>query len=219
MSMDPNAPYPSPGMQAGAPQKGGGSKVMLGVGIGCGIVLLLCCGGGVAMYFVFKDAIKIESNPPAVAAAGQEITAIEVPPEFQPSVAVSVNIPIINKGGTVVVYTDAPHGGGIQLFQIAGNATADEGEQIRQQMEQNLRQQGHGSKNLVLTGEPREVNFEVRGKPASFTIQKGKSQDNKEFFEVKGTFEGKGGPAILSGQLPADQIDEEKTEAFVRSIK
>ena len=219
MSMDPNTPYQSPGMQAGAPQKGGGSKVMLGVGIGCGIVLLLCCGGGVGLYFVFKDALKIETDAPAVVAAAQEITDIDVPQQFAPTVAVKVNIPVINKGGTVVVYTDANQEGSIQLFELSGNATAAEQEQIRQQMEQNLRQQGHGSKNLVMTGESREVNFEVRGKPASFTIQKGKSQDGKEFFEVKGNFEGKGGPALLSGQLPADQIDEEQAEAFVKSIK
>jgi hypothetical protein len=46
MSMDPNATEP---FAPQTPAKSGGSKVWMFLGIGCGLMLLLCCGGGVGI--------------------------------------------------------------------------------------------------------------------------------------------------------------------------
>jgi hypothetical protein len=222
MSMDPNAPYQSPGMQAGAPQKGGGSKVMLGVGIGCGIVLLLCCGVGVAVYMTFQSAFQIETDPGKAAAIAQSITDLEAPAGFNPQMSMSIKVPFANKKVmTMSVYTGPNNKGSLIVAEFGEEMAGNNPEQMRMQMEQSMRQQqqGQGAQKLQLEGEPREVKTTIRGQESTFTIQKGKGENGEEFYQVQGSFQGKGGPAFVLGQFPADQIDEEKTEAFVRSIK
>jgi len=219
MSMDPNAPFQSPGMPGAAPQKSGGSKVLLGLGIGCGIMLLLCCGGVGAFFFLAKDMIKVEDTPAAVAAVGQEITELTPPSGFEPAVSMKITVPIINKGGTTVMYEHAAHEGLIQLTQVPADIPAEEQQAIRVQIEQTLRQQGRGVQQLALSGDRREIKTEVRGKPAVFTVQEAKSGSGETFYQVQGEFEGKNGLASITAQFPAEQIDEEQTEAFVRSIK
>ena len=224
MSMDPNAPYQAPGMPGGAPQKSGGSKVLLGLGIGCGLVLLLCCGIGGFGVYMFKSAFTIQTTPAEVAATAQGITEMTPPEGFNPEGGVIFKNPFTGEKAAAFAGFSGPGKKGVLIVaEVNQEMVGADAEQIRAQAEQSLQQQGHqqGSQaqDLQMIGEPRDVKTTIRGQEATFTIQRGKAPDGAEYYQVQGTFQGKGGPGFLMGQFPADQIDEEKTEAFVKSIK
>jgi hypothetical protein len=223
MSMDPNAPYQPPGSQSGPPQKGGGSKLMLGVGIGCGLVLLLCCGGGVAMFMIGKSAIQIETTPAQVSTVAQGVTDMDVPAGFEPKMSMAMKVPFVNKKIMTMALYAGPNEKGMIMVADFGQEMAGNGpEQMKMQIEQSMRQQqqqGQGAQNLQMEGEPKEIKITVRGQESTFKIQKGKTQNGEEFLQVEGTFPGKEGPGVLIGQLPASDFSEEDAEAFVKSIK
>ena len=225
MSMDPNAPYQAPGMSGGAPQKSGGSKVLLGLGIGCGLVLLLCCGIGGFGVYMFKSAFTIQTTPAEVAATGQSITDMQPPEGLTPVMGMSIKNPMNGQKIMTMATYGGPNQKGILIVaEFDQQMVGANPEQMRLQLEQSMQQQGQqhgnqGPQQLQMSGEPREVKTTVRDQETTFTIQKGKAPDGTEYYQVQGTFQGKGGPGFLMGQFPADQIDEEKTEAFVKSIK
>ncbi len=226
MSMDPNDPYQAPADQSGAPQKGGGSKLLMGLGIGCGLMLLLCCGGGVAVFMVGRSAFHVETVPAQVAAAAEDITDMDVPPGFEPKTAVSVKIPFTSKKVMSMAIYEGPSKKGMILVAefgegMPGNADPENMRlQIEQSMRQQQQQQNQGAKKLQMEGDAKEVTVTVRGEECTFTIQRGKAGNEQEFVQVEGTFTGKeGDPAFLLGQLPASDFSEEDAEAFVKSIK
>lgn len=230
MSMDPNAPYQSPGVPGSAPQKGGGSKVLLGLGIGCGLMLLLCCGGGIVFFYSAKDQIKqvventiqVEQDPVKVKAISDGITDMQAPEGLQPEMATTINVPFTEqKFMTVAAYAGPNRKGTLIVAEFGEQMKGADPEEMKRQMQDSMQQQqgGQGAKNLQMVGEPREVKTTVRDQEATFKIQKGKTEDGDEYYQVQGVFQGKGGPGFLMGQFPADQIDEEQTKAFVRSIK
>lgn len=224
MSMDPNAPYQSPGMQPGAPQKGGGSKVLLGLGIGCGIMLLVCCGIGGYGVYMFKNTFRIETTPAGVTAIAEGITDMDPPESFTPVMGMDMKNPMSGqKIFTMATYTGPNQKGMLVVAEFDQTMAGKNAEQMKTQLETSMQQQQQqnqqGVQHLEMVGEPREVKTTVRGQEATFKIQMGKSPDGEEFYQVQGVFQGKDGPGFLMGQFPADQIDEEQTEAFVRSIK
>ncbi len=222
MSMDPNSPYHAPSDQAGAPQKGGGSKLLLGIGIGCGLVLLLCCGGGVALFLIGKSAVQIETTPAQVSTVAQGITDMDVPAGFEPKMSMSMKVPFANKKiMTMAFYTGPNEKGMIMVADFGQEMAGNNPEQMKLQIEQSLRQQqqGEGAQNLQMEGEAKEVKISVRGQESTFTIQKGKAPNEEEFLQIEGTFLGKDGPGVLIGQFPASDFSEEDAEAFVKSIK
>lgn len=225
MSMDPNDPYQAPEDQTGAPQKGGGSKLLLGLGIGCGLMLLLCCGGGVAVFMIGKSAVQVETSPVPVATVAQGITDMDVPAGFEPKMSMSIKVPFANKKVMTMAFYTGPNENGIIMAAEFGEEMAgNDPEQMKLQIEQSMRQQqqrqGQGAKNLQMEGESKEVTVTVRGEECTFTIQRGKAQNEEEFVQIEGTFTSKeGGPAFLFGQLPASDFSEEDAEAFVKSVK
>lgn len=224
MSMDPNAPYQPPVDQTGAPQKGGGSKILLGVGIGCGLVLLLCCGGGVAIFMIGKSAMQIETTPAQVETVAKGITDMDVPAGFEPKMSMNMKVPFVNKKiMTMGIYTGPNEKGMIMIAEFGEEMAGNNPEQMKLQIENSLRQQqqqqGQGAQNLQMEGEPKEVTVTIRGQESTFTIQRGKAQNEEEFLQIEGTFTGKEGPAFVIGQLPASEYTEEDAEAFVKSIK
>jgi hypothetical protein len=226
MSMDSNDPYQAPADQSGAPQRGGGSKLLLGLGIGCGLMLLLCCGGGVAIFMIGKSAFHVDTAPAQVAAASEGITDMDVPPGFEPKTAVSMKNPFTSKKVmSMAMYEGPSENGMIMVAELGEGMPGNEDPQnmrlqIEQSMRQQQQQQNQGAKELQMEGDAKEVTVTVRGEECTFTIQRGKAANEQEFVQVEGTFTSKeGDPAFLLGQLPASDFSEEDAEAFIKSIK
>ncbi|HWB12848.1 MAG TPA: hypothetical protein VG826_26720 [Pirellulales bacterium] len=218
MSTDPNASEPF-APQGPAPAKGG-SGIWLFLGLGCGFVMLLCCGGGVGMYFFVKNAVQVVNDPAAAQQQGNQIAEFDLPAGIKAQSAFSMKNPMSGQTVmTMVVYIGPTNESRILLMefgQLMGNADR---EQVRIQMEQQMRQQGQQMKKLEVA-ESRDVELEIRGQSATFKIQKAEDPQTKEqFVQIEGFFEGKEGLTMLIGQLKADSFTEDDAEKFVRSIK
>lgn len=215
MSIDPNTP-PAYGP---APRQGGGSKIWLFLGLGCGVMLLLCCGVGGLMTYQFSKSFKPITDPAAVASLGQNIASMDIPEGFRPATGFSFTIPFTDQSMTMVVYQSSNGQGGVFLTEFSAGFGSTSPEELKRQMEQSLNQQGQGTKQLQVL-ETRSVEVVIHGEPATFNIQKAKDPGtNQEYVQVIGVFKGKAGTAMLMAQLPADQYTEDDAEKLIRSIK
>ena len=215
MSIDPNVP-PAYGP---APRQGGGGKIWLFLGLGCGFVLLLCCGVGGFMVYQVRENFAPVNDPAGVTAMAQGIADVEVPAGFRPATGFKFTIPFTDQSMTMVVFQAENNQGGVFLCEFSAGFGAGNQEQFKQQMEQSLNQQGHGTKQLQVL-ETRTIEVTIHDEPATFNIQKAKDpNDNREYVQVIGVFKGKSGTSMLMAQLPADQYTEDDAEKLVRSIK
>ncbi|HEV3341189.1 MAG TPA: hypothetical protein VG125_12555 [Pirellulales bacterium] len=218
MSMDPNASeHFAPQMP---PPAKGGSKVWLFLGLGCGAMLLLCCGGGVAIFFFAKSAVQVVADPAAIQQQANQIADFDLPAGFKAQTGIGVKNPLTGQAVvTIVVYTGPNHEPGIFLMEFGQMIASGDPEQLKMQMELQMRQQGQQMKRLNVA-ESRDVELQIRGKSATFKIQKAEDpQTKQQFVQVEGIFEGKQGPAMVVGQFSADGFTEDDAEKFVRSIK
>lgn len=215
MSNDPNMP-PMYGPQQ---RSGGGGKVWLFLGLGCGAMLLLCCGvGGFMLYNVGKN-FKPISEPAAVAELAKNIAEVDVPAGFRPATGFSFKIPFTDQSMTMVVFQAPNNQGGVFLTEFSAGFGSTSQEDLKRQMESSLNQQGQATKQLQVL-ETRSIEVTIHDEPATFNIQKAKDPaTNQEYVQVIGVFKGKSGTAMLMAQLPADQYTEEDAEKLVRSIK
>lgn len=212
MAMDPMDPnFPN---QAYPPRKQGGSKLLMGLGIGCGLVLLLCCGGGVAIYWFARGAVS--EDPARIAEVAREIAEVQLPPDLQPLRSVSMKA--MNRGLSMAIYQSEDGTGTAILMEIAGGEALDPSD-MREQAELQGQQQGIEQGDLVDV-ESREMEIQVRGEPAKFLIEMGKeSQSNVEYIRGSGVFRTKDGVGMLMVQGPADRYTEEQIEETIRSVK
>lgn len=200
------------------PASSGGSSIWLWLGVGCALSLLLCCGGGGAlMYFGVRRTVAPTQDPAEVAQRAREITDFDVPGGLKPAMAMSFNNPLnAEPFMTMVGYEQSEGEGGLFLMQMKEFGDPD---QMKAQFDLQMAQQGKHAKHLKIT-ESREVEVEIRGQPATFHIQDAEDINSKQkYIQVDGTFNGKGGIAMLRAQLGADQFSEDDAEKLVRSIK
>jgi hypothetical protein len=219
--MSTNPPDQGPFAPQTPPPKSGGSGIWLFLGIGCGLVLLLCCGGGVAMFYVGKSAFTMTQDAAQVAQQSNDIAEFDVPPGFKGQMAWTVKNPLSGEAAmSMVIYTAPNNEGGLFIMEFGGALGANmDREQLKMQMEQQMNQQGQQQKHLNVQ-ESHEVEVQIGGQPATFIVQKAEDpQSKQQFVQIEGMFKGKRGPAIIIGQFKADEFTEEDAEKFVRSIK
>jgi hypothetical protein len=195
--------------------------VWLFLGLGCAVMLLLCCGGlvGSSIYFA-KNSFQVVDDPEAAKQEGSQIAEFDLPAGFKADKAVTVKIPFSGQVFmTIVVYNGPNNEPGVSLMefgQIMANADRD---QLRMQMDEQMQKQGQQMKKLTVA-ESHDVEVQIHGQPATFKIQRAEDAETKqEFVQIEGVFQGKRGPAILLGQLKADTFTEDDAEKLVRSIK
>ncbi|HEV3023072.1 MAG TPA: hypothetical protein VGX76_11415 [Pirellulales bacterium] len=182
---------------------------------------MLCCGGAVGGFFYLKNQVfNFSSDPVEVAKVSRGIAEIDMPPGFKPVMSMKFNI--AGTGMTMAAYAADNNEGGLFLMEVSGQNAGADPEVLRAQMEAQMKAQqgGHGSRQIKDLETRPPVEVEIRGKPATFKIQKGTdAQSNKEFTQVMGTFEGKEGTDMLFMQLPSDKYSDEQVEKIIRSIK
>ena len=89
----PMNPYDAPEVEPRG--MSGTTKVLLAFGIGCGVLLLLCCGlvgfGGFAGYRYFQNALI--DDPDKVRQITDAIVTIEIPESLEPKMAMDMRVP------------------------------------------------------------------------------------------------------------------------------
>ena len=216
MSPEGMPPYQKPGMSTG-------TKVLIILGIIFLVLALLCCGGGVAVFWAgasyMKDAIS--DDPQVIRRVTAEIADIDVPEKLKPQFSMNMKVPISgDKLMVMVVYGNQADGTAVMLASF-GEAFADQGQaQMRQQMEQSLREQGFSPGGGVGPGEATEKEIEVRGEPVKFMFATAKDPDSGEDrSHVTGMFEGNTGPVMIMVFADPEKLSEEEIVEMLESIK
>ena len=185
-----------------------GGKLLVGLGIGCGLLLLLCCGGlGLGGFAVVKIAQNSTvQDPKQIADITDEIVMIEVPESLEPLLAMNVNLPIIGPVMKGSVYTDKSKNSTLIVGQF-NQSFAD-----RQNLEAQLRAATTEKHEDIDVEETEPFDSKIHDEPAHFEISRGKGRESKEeLWEVVGQFRGDGGPAMLvfkgrTAEFTKDQV-------------
>jgi hypothetical protein len=212
-STDPNwlPPQPRQGMS-------GKKKLFLGLGIGCGVVLLLCCGGGVALVMVAMRSVHPSDNPKDVVALTKSITDIDIPAELEPAKSVRIEMPG-NMIPSWAVYEDKQASATLVVAQSEIFRSQPQAN-IRQMMEPTFRQQGvalseHELTNTKIDTRPRTI----RGVQATFTIVEGTdTKTKKQRIQVTGVFPGKSASALLLLDADVDKLGKPVVVKMIDSI-
>lgn len=218
-SMNPNwaPPPPKPGMS-------GAAKVLIGLGIGCGLMLLLCCGGffGFGLYMQRWLTKSVISDPAAVDSIAASMAKIEVPAGLKPTVGFRMQEifgqQVEGAFPTFALYADQETESQLLLESLpVGPAVRN---RQGQDPAEGLLLQKNISLNKDLKVEKKEVKeVEIGGEKTSFTISKGKSSSGKNRIQVTGSFEGNDGPVNLWLSVDADKYNEETVTKMLESIR
>ena len=192
----------------------GGMSCLL---VGCGGMLLLCCGVGTWGFFYVSSLVT--DDPAEIAAQRDRIAKIDVPGSLEPAMGMSLKFPFVDELGFGVVYADTEGGSSLILMSISRSFAEDE-EGLQDALRQGLRQQGLEQEENFQVTESHESQFTVRGQEVTFFFKKGKStKSGRELIQVKGTFEGDSGPAIFPFLGDPDKYDEEAVAEIIESIQ
>ena len=205
---------------------GGGNKLLMGLGIGCGVVLLICGGVLVAAYFYVQQwAENMASEDPVVIAQTTEaITEIDIPAQLAPRISMDMKIPFTNQRFmTMVAYGDEEGGPRFLILAQFDKDFVDETnrEEMASQVSESLEGQMDTEQNITLNEETaEEIQRTIRDQPATFVIAQGTSDDSgDELWHVTGVFEGKGGPVFMNFVAPTDQFTREEIDRLIESIR
>jgi hypothetical protein len=200
---DPHAPVSKRGMSTGM-------KVLIGVLIAGGVMLLLCCGG---LFFVgSRFRSMMTDDPVKVQEIREQIAGIDLPEEWEPVggfdggfFGFQIDSVIYKKGDAVFT---------LMQINVPGEISAEE---LREQVTQSMQQQGQNSEIDVESKEERTLT--IAGEETTLEFVKGTTQDGQEVRQVKGTFSGRGGPALLFYQVPEADWDDEQVVNLLESIQ
>jgi hypothetical protein len=215
----PMNPYDPP--EYNRPGMSGTAKVLLGVGIGCLVFLILCCGffgfSGYMMARMAKNSII--KDPDEIRRVTADIVNIEIPASLPPMFGVDMKAPIL--GTTLITgaaYGDPEPGNALLLGPFAANIMDEE--TMRTQWRQSMRNSGRDDwEEDVDIQESETHETEVNGEPAKFKVARGKSRKQGEVWQVAGGFRGKSGSAFLIMKVKSDEFTKEQVLAILDSME
>lgn len=223
----PMNPYDVPPQRTGMSTT---AKVLLGTGIGCVVILALCCGTfGLFIYSFVRtmENAKID-DPQQIQDLSEDIVTINVPPALKPRIGIDVKLPFVGMPMVAgVIYSDKEGGEldedfskhNVLLFGQLGQQFSDD-PNMREQLE-NFQREAHGQDEEDFKIEESEpFKTTINGEPAEFTISKGRDSDAEDDrWHVMGHFQGKGGPAIFLMHVKAADFSKEQVLAILQSMK
>ncbi len=213
----PQNPYDSP--EPVKPGMSSGAKVLLGLGIGCGVLVLLCCGGfGISIYFFGRSIQQAMSEDPAkVRTVAADIVTVDVPEDLEPKTSLNWTVPVIDKTVWMAIFADATEQAALVLFQLEDDL--ENSDMLQAQFKNSMQQSGSKWKEIQLE-ESETYTTEIEGKPAEFNVGKGnEKQSGREVWQAKGVFQGKGGAALLFMQLNAEDFTKDDVMNVLKSLK
>lgn len=214
----PMNPYDTP--EHSRPGMSGTTKVLLGMGIGCGVLVLLCCGFfGASTFWLVRTAQQaLTEDPNEIRRLTDTIVAIKIPESLPPKAGMDLSLPIVGtKFMTWVAYGVEDDRNGLFLAQFAEGLVKEE--DMRTQWKDSMRQSGQHEWDDIKVEESDKVDIPINGSPATFTISKGQDSKDKEVWQVMGSFHGKGGPAMLVLKVDTEDFSREQLSEILNSMK
>ncbi len=207
-----------------SPGMGTGTKILLGCSIGCGAMMLLCCGGLFATSYLGARWLQrsVIREPAEIQAIAADVAAIDVPDHLQPKAGVNMHVPIIDRTFIkAVVYTDEEQKQIVAIGEFAESLSAVDEKTLRDEIDRALEKQEtrkDGDDEFRIT-ETHSVELEIRGQPAKFRIEEGTDSHDKKLVRAFGEFPGHHGLGLVFLQLDGETHSVENVEQILRSIR
>jgi hypothetical protein len=204
------------------PRTGGCSRALMGLGVGCFLLILLSCAGLFVSGALLQQYAKnlLCEDPEKVTAMASEIAPIEIPGGLTPKLGLDVKVPVTGKPVMKwAVFADEPSQSVLMLCTFSEEYMPKDEAQARRQLEQSLQGQGMSSE-LMEVADTRERTFLIRGEPARFTLARGKDRKTGGTrFQLTGMFKGLTGPALLVTNVDRNVVDERALGTMLLSLK
>lgn len=204
-----------------------GTKVVIILLVVFGILFLLCCGGAILSgVFLGKYMEQAVSEDPTVVRQVTEriLPQIDIPEQLQPQASMDIEIPFTDQSMMVMVFwTDQASDSALILGSFGEALGPQNQEQMREAMEQQLRQQGldpdpERPGQWETTSESKEI--EIRGQKVTFHIVRRKRVDAEENrIEMTGTVPGEKGPVLVILKTDTQVVSEEQAIQMLQSIR
>ena len=173
---------------------------------------------GMGAYF----AGSVSEEPEVIVEVTRQIAEIDVPQGLEPTVSFDMKIPFTGERMMAwVVYLDEATESLLVLGTFGGPMAAQgQEEQVWQQIEQALQEEGIKHEANVRDWKRYEKEITVRGEPVTFYFATGKDEDSgAQRIEVTGTFPGDENPVLFSFSGDAEKYDEQAIVDAIESIR
>ena len=215
--VEPPPPPPRAGMSTAG-------KILVGCGVGCGVLLLLCCGGIAAVTWFGIEWMKgaVDRDPARIQAMLGGLATIDIPAGLQPKAAIDLTLPIVDRHVlSAAIYTGANDEEVLGVAEFSDAFGPVDQKRLRREIDRALNDhhQDADADDDFRVDESHNLEIEIRGQPAQFLIQEGATKAGQKKIRAMGEFEGHQGTALLFMQVDAEQHNLEQVEQTLRSIK
>jgi hypothetical protein len=217
-----------------ARRSSGKGKLLAGIGIGCVVAGLLCCGlvVGAGWWAVELVAQMISVDPAAIRDKTQQIASLEVPARFEPEMMLHIDPPFLDEIGSMVVYENKADNESLLLgeyrdLDVANRPPSD----VFRDIDTNVSISINGQKRQIdVQEDERRADFEetsreplerpMRGGTARFEIVQGKEKGTgRERIIAYGTFPGHRGGGIFRMSVDAANSSVEDVKRIIETLR
>jgi hypothetical protein len=210
-----------------AQRSGGRSRFLIGVLIGCGGLMVLCCGGFAFLAFMAQRWASeiVEEDPAEIRAATQQIATIDIPASFEPTLMLKIAVPILGDLGTMAFYQDQDAGEtGIMLLAEFSEKMLTQGkspEQLAREIGSQAQLSAGLDESELQETSREDIARTIRGQPTTFSLITGtREATDRQYILVRGVFPGRvGGMGFFSMTVDAEGLSIDQVKEVVNSIE
>ena len=199
----------------------GTTKVLLAFGIGCGVLVLLCCGVFGITGYSGRELLQrvVQRRPGQGADITDAIVTIEIPESLEPQGSLDLRVPI--QGDRIM--TGALYGskeGDNHLIIGEFNPEMVDSGDIETQFRKSMRGTDRGEHENLDIIESETYDAKINGEDAAFRVSKAEGRESKKaYWQVTGEFRGDAGPAMLIMGLEADKFSKDDVINIIKSME
>lgn len=215
---DPINPYDAP-----EPERRGMSgttKVLLGFGIGCGLLLVICCGvfGVGGMWVLNYAQNSISEDPAKVRDVTADIVAIEIPKGLEPKAVFDMHVPFSGERLMTWVSYESTQGDNHLVLGQFGASIAKMGD-FESQLRKSIDESRKDKDEDVDVVESETFDSKINDENAQFKISQTTGRTSKkEYWDVIGQFRGNAGPAMIMIRLDSAEFTKEQLLDVLKSM-